>query len=119
AGFAVVLRAVLMNMSGPLAQAFSMEVLDARERATMVGIETAAGSLLRAGATVLGGFWMAAGSYQAPFLLTGGCFVAATGLFWLFFRHAEPAPVPAPARRPPEAGTPALGAAAGAARPAP
>jgi predicted MFS family arabinose efflux permease len=123
AGLAVALRAVLMNMSGPLARAFSMEVLDAHERATMVGLETASGSLLRAGATVLGGFWMAAGSYQAPFVLTGGCFVAATALFWLFFRDAEPAPVPAPMGRTPE-GTPegraaALGPAAGAVRSAP
>ncbi|MBI3973421.1 MAG: MFS transporter [Chloroflexi bacterium] len=115
AGAAVACRAMLMSMAGPLARTFSMEVLDRRERATMVGLETAAGSLLRAGATALGGFWMAGGQYHAPFLLTAGCFVVATVLFWVFFRHAEPVhepvlePVAQPAPQPvASAPTPAI-----------
>ena len=110
---AVILRMVLMRMAGPLAEAFAMEVLDRRERATMIGIETPAGSLLRAGATALGGFWIAAGQYQAPFILTAGCFVVASVLFWVFFRDAEPVPLPAATAPPlaPAAATPALAAA--------
>src|SRR5919204_4559305 len=55
AGVAIALRAMLMNVSVPIAEAFAMEVLDPGERATMVGLEAAAASLLRAAATVAGG----------------------------------------------------------------
>ena len=51
AGMAIALRAMLMTISLPIAEAFAMEVLDASERATMVGLESAASSLLRAGTT--------------------------------------------------------------------
>jgi Na+/melibiose symporter-like transporter len=102
AGAFVALRALLMNLSVPLAEAFAMEVLDPSERATMVGIESAAGSALRAGAAVLGSGWMARGDFQSPFLLAAGCYLLATALFWLFFRGAEPARQEAlePARSP-------------------
>lgn len=95
-GAAVALRAVLVSISGPLAQAFSMEILDPSERATMVGIETAAASVLRAATSFLGSTWMAQGDFQSPFILAAACYLAATALFWLFFRRApESASVPA------------------------
>jgi hypothetical protein len=95
-GTAVALRAVLVSISGPLAEAFAMEILDPSERATMVGIETAAGSVLRAGTSLLGATWMAQGDFQSPFILAAACYLAATALFWLFFRRVEqPAPAPA------------------------
>lgn len=92
AGAAVAMRALLMNLSVPLAEAFAMEVLDPSERATMVGIEAAAGSVLRAGAALLGTSWMARGDFQSPFVLAAICYLLATGLFWLFFRRSAPAP---------------------------
>src|SRR5919204_4933566 len=51
AGLAIALRAMLMTISLPIAEAFAMEVLDATERATLIGLESAASSLLRAGTT--------------------------------------------------------------------
>jgi MFS family permease len=92
AGAAVAMRAVLVSLSGPLAEAFAMEILDPSERATMVGIETAAGSVLRAATTFLGSTWMAGGDFRSPFIVAAGCYVAATALFWLFFRRAEARP---------------------------
>jgi MFS family permease len=89
AGVAIALRSMLMNVSGPIAEAFAMEMLDPSERATMVGIESAAGSLLRAGASVVGGFAIARGDFLTPFAITAVCYVASTLLFWFWFRNSE------------------------------
>src|SRR5919204_1336733 len=100
AGVAIALRAMLMNVSVPIAEAFAMEVLDPGERATMVGLEAAAASLLRAVATVAGSIAIASGDYFLPFAITATCYLLSTGLFWFWFRGAErPAvkPVLAPA----------------------
>ena len=93
-GAAIALRSVLASLSGPLAEAFAMEVLDPSERATMVGIETAASSTLRAATAILGSTWMAGGDFQSPFVVAAGCYLASTFLFWFFFHNAEPKPVP-------------------------
>src|SRR6266542_112007 len=77
-GAAVALRSVLVSLSGPLAEAFSMEVLDPSERATMVGVQTAASSVLRALSSVLGGTWMAGGDFQSLFVVAAGCSLAST-----------------------------------------
>jgi MFS family permease len=97
-GVAIALRAMLMNLSAPIAEAFAMEMLDPSERATMVGIEAAAGSLLRAGAALVGSFAIARGDFLLPFAITAACYIASTVLFWLWFRDAE-APAPQPLER--------------------
>lgn len=93
-GIMVALRAVLMNLAAPIAEAFAMEILDPSERATMVGIESAAASLLRAGASILGATWMAGGDFRSPFLLAAACYLVSTVLFWLFFRRAATTSAP-------------------------
>jgi MFS family permease len=93
-GLLVATRAVLTTLAAPIAEAFAMEVLDPSERATMVGIEATAASLLRAGASLLGSGWMAGGDFRSPFVLTAGCYLASTALFWLFFRGVERRPEP-------------------------
>ncbi len=92
AGLAIALRSMLMNVSVPIAEAFAMEVLDPSERATMVGLETAAASLVRAGAVVVGSTAIASGDFFLPFAITAACYLLSTGLFWLWFRGYE-APV--------------------------
>jgi MFS family permease len=94
AGVAIALRSMLMNVSVPIAEAFAMEVLDPSERATMVGLESAAASLLRAGAVVIGSTAIANNDYFTPFALTAGCYLLSTGLFWLWFRGFETSAVP-------------------------
>jgi MFS family permease len=94
AGVAIALRAMLMTISLPIAEAFAMEVLDPSERATMVGVESAISSLLRAGATVAGSIAIASGDYFLPFAITAACYITSTGLFWFWFRDMEPGPSP-------------------------
>ena len=55
----------------------------------MVGLESAASSLLRAGATVAGSIAIASGDYFLPFAITATCYLLSTGLFWFWFRGAE------------------------------
>ena len=93
-GAVVAMRSVLVSLSGPLVDAFSMEVLDPGERATMVGIETAASSVLRAATAVLGSAWMAGGDFQSPFVVAAGCYVASTALLWVFFHNHAPQSAP-------------------------
>jgi MFS family permease len=89
AGIAIALRSALMNVSVPIAEAFAMEVLDPSERATMVGLESAAASLLRAGAVVIGSTAIANNDYFLPFAVTAVCYLLSTSLFWLWFRGFE------------------------------
>ena len=107
-GAIVALRALMMNLSGPLEDAFSMEILDPSERATTVGLESAGASLLRAGTSFLGATWMAGGDSQSPFLLAAICYIASTILFWIFFRDAEPGVARAVAEQPSAVGGLAL-----------
>ena len=60
----------------------------------MVGLESAASSVLRATASLLGSSWMASGDFQSPFVLAAGCFLLSTALFWVFFRGMARRPVP-------------------------
>jgi hypothetical protein len=89
AGLAIAIRSMLMNVSVPIAEAFAMEVLDPSERATMVGLESAAASLVRAGAVVVGSTAIASGDFFLPFALTAVCYLLSTGLFWFWFRDHE------------------------------
>jgi MFS family permease len=107
-GALVALRATLSTLAAPIAEAFAMEVLDPSERATMVGLESAAASLLRAGAAMLGSTWMAGGDFRSPFVLAALCYLASTALFWLFFHRMDaPAAAPSAATTSP-GGTPAV-----------
>src|SRR6266498_1715513 len=72
-----------------IAEAFAMEVLDPSERATMVGLETAAASLLRAGAVVVASMAIANNDFLLPFAVTAACYLLSTGLFWVWFRGYE------------------------------
>ncbi|MFZ5825115.1 MAG: MFS transporter [Bacillota bacterium] len=87
AGLAYVLRTVLSNLSGPIFEAFSMEILDPQERATYVGVSMAVGAAFTAGGGYLGARLMDGGDYQTGFLIWAACYAVALGIFWLFFRR--------------------------------
>ncbi|MFQ5944829.1 MAG: MFS transporter [Anaerolineae bacterium] len=89
AGFAFIARTTLMNMSAPVEEAFAMEILDPRERATQVGIEGAVASILLAAGGFLGARMMAGGDFQTPFLIMAACYLASTLLFFTFFRGLD------------------------------
>jgi hypothetical protein len=86
AGLAFVARAVFMNMSFPIENAFEMELLDRQERATYVGVESTIASTLRALAGLLGASLMAGGDFQTPFVIMAALTLGSTVLYYLFFR---------------------------------
>jgi MFS family permease len=91
AGTAFVLRTMLFNMSGPIYEAFSMELLHPGERATFTGLET----LLAGGLAAVGGWFGASlmndGDFGAPWLIMAVLYLASVAAFWVYFRdHDRP-----------------------------
>ncbi|TFG31324.1 MFS transporter [Candidatus Thorarchaeota archaeon] len=84
-----VMRSVLMNMSGPVSNAFFMEGLSKDERATAVGVVRTGDSLVRAIAANIGGWLLALGLYRLPYLLVSGLYILGIILFYGFFRKSE------------------------------
>ncbi len=89
-----VMRSVLMNMSGPVSNAFFMEGLEKEERATAVGVVRSGDSLVRAIAANIGGWLLYLGLYRLPYLLVSGLYVVGILFFYGFFRRAEQEKVP-------------------------
>jgi MFS family permease len=84
-----VARNVLMNMAGPVSNAFFMEGLTKQERATAMGVVRSADSLVRAIAANIGGWLLALGLYRLPYLLVSGLYVLSIILFFVFFKNKE------------------------------
>lgn len=82
-------RNVLMNMAGPVSNAFFMEGLTKEERATAVGVVRSADSLVRAIASNIGGWLLALGLYRVPYLLVSGLYIVGITFFFGFFRNTE------------------------------
>ncbi|HEV2012255.1 MAG TPA: MFS transporter [Candidatus Limnocylindria bacterium] len=89
AGLAYVLRIVLSNAAGPIADAFAMEILDPGERATMVGLRSAVSQALGAVGGFLGSRLMAGGDFVTPFVVMATLYAAAAILYWFWFRPLE------------------------------
>ena len=89
AGLAYVIRSVLASAASPIAEAFTMEILDPGERGTMVGLRSAAQQTLSGLGAFLGARLMAGGDYVTPFLVMAATYAASAVLFWLWFRPVE------------------------------
>ena len=76
-------------MSQPLDDAFNMEVLEPRERATSTGIEIAVGAAVSSGAVWLGARLLASGDYTTPFIIMATFYLVATLIYWRVFRPLE------------------------------
>ena len=101
AGVAYVIRIVLANAAGPIAEAFSMEILDPAERGTMVGLRSAAQQTLAGLGAFAGARLMAAGDYVTPFVAMAALYGLSSVLFWIWFRPLErPAGAPVTAAAP-------------------
>ncbi len=88
-GASYVGRTTIFRMSGPLDDAFNMEVLDARERATNTGIEIAVGGAMSAIAIWIGSRLLDSGDFTTPFLIMAGCYVISTMIYRDAFRSLE------------------------------
>lgn len=86
---AYVSRTVLMNMAGPVSNAFFMEGLTKEERATAVGVTRTGDSFVRGVAAIIGGGLLALGLYRIPYLLVSGLYLLGVILFYGFFRGKE------------------------------
>jgi MFS family permease len=82
-------RNVLMNMAGPVSNAFFMEGLSKQERATAVGVVRSADAFVRAVAANIGGWLLALGLYRLPYVLVSGLYVLGISFFFGFFRNKE------------------------------
>ena len=88
-GFAYVGRNTIFGISYPMDEAFNMEVLDPRERASGTGLEIAAGGAMSAIAIVVGSALVDSGDYTSPFLIMAGCIALSTLIYWQVFRPVE------------------------------
>ena len=88
-GFSYVGRLAWFRMSSPLDDAFNMDVLDARERATNTGIEIAVGGGVSAIAIFAGSRLLDGGDYTTPFLIMAGAYVISTAIYWRVFRPLD------------------------------
>jgi hypothetical protein len=107
-GASYVGRITIFRMGAPLDDAFNMEVLDARERATNTGLEIAAGSAVSAVAILISSRLMDSGDFATPFVIAAIAYVVSTMIYWRVFR---PLDVSESGRRAPQA-EPAIVAAA-------
>ena len=76
-------------MCNPLWQAFNMEILDARERATVASMLSMAWSLGWGVSAAAGGYIMQNFSYTAPYYITMVLYLLAAGLMHYFFARQE------------------------------
>lgn len=90
--FAYTSRMFLMNLGGPALTSLQMEMIDPEERGFAIGFMSTVSGVVVAGATYLGGLFMAQGNYLVPYAATCVAYVLAAGLLYRFFRGAERSP---------------------------
>jgi MFS family permease len=88
---AYVARITTMDVSGPIREAFGMELLDPSERGTQVGIQRALAAGLFGLAGFFGGQMMDAGDFRTPFFIMAALNLCSVTLFWMFFGRQKKA----------------------------
>jgi predicted MFS family arabinose efflux permease len=89
ASVAYIGRTSIMNMSGPIADAFTMELLVPGERATFVGLESTTSQILSGTASLLGGIIMNRGDFATPLIAMAALYLFSNVLYLRFFRNAS------------------------------
>ena len=82
-------RVAFFRMSMPLDDAFNMEMLEARERATSTGIEIGVGAAVSAIAVYAGSRLLASGDFATPFIIMATAYLGSTMIYWRAFRPFE------------------------------
>ena len=98
-------RVTVFRVSGPLDDAFNMEVLDAKERATSTGLEMAVAGAVSALAIPVGSRLMDSGDFTTPFIILAAAYLGSTLIYRRVFRplelaEAQRSPAPEPAVSP-------------------
>jgi MFS family permease len=89
ASAAYVLRMVFMNMSSPIYNSFSMEIVHEEEMASVSSLTSMGNYIAIALSSYVAGVFMTYGSYLLPYLATCVFYLAASVLFYKFFRRYE------------------------------
>jgi predicted MFS family arabinose efflux permease len=89
AAIAALFRGMLANMGGPLISSFSMELVPAKERATINSVTEMAWSLGWAVSARVGGWMITRYSYELPYFFTSGLYLVCAGLYWSFFHKSK------------------------------
>ena len=91
AGTAYVIRMLFMNISVPISNTFSMEVVDSRDMASVSSLTSTGNNFAIAAGSLVAGLLLARGAYTLPYLAAGGFYTLAAALFFIFFRRHEAA----------------------------
>lgn len=79
-------RSSLMNMANPIIQNLYMEIVDDAYRPLVSSLRSTVNNLARALGILLAGFMMQEISYNAPYVITIGCYIVGTVLFRIVFK---------------------------------
>lgn len=88
------LRSAIMNMNQPLAAHFAMEVVRDRDHAVTNSLLSLSWFLAWSVSADIGGALIERRGYTEPLLIAAGLYVAASVLYWIFFRNIEESRVP-------------------------
>ncbi len=89
AGAAYILRMLFMNMSMPIANSFSMEIVHSEEMASVSSLTSMGNYICIAISSYIAGMLMSYGSYLLPYMVTCMLYLAAAGLYFKFFGKYE------------------------------
>lgn len=89
AGAAYILRMLFMNMSVPIANSFSMEIVHSEEMASVSSLTSMGSYISIAVSSYIAGVLMSYGSYLLPYMATCLLYLAAATLYFKFFRKYE------------------------------
>jgi len=83
-------RAVLMNMAGPLGDSYMMSIISKEERGLASAVNNIVWRLPNSVTTFFGGALLAAGIYDLPFYLAAMLYIFAIAAFFLMFKDLRP-----------------------------
>jgi predicted MFS family arabinose efflux permease len=88
------LRSAIMNMNQPLTSHFAMEVVPERDHAVTNSLLSLAWFLSWSVSADIGGALIERKGYEEPLLIAAGLYVAASVLYWIFFKNVAETRVP-------------------------
>jgi len=89
AASAYIFRGGFMNMASPISTNLQMELVSDTERATTSGLMTMSDNIPRAVTASISGQMMTRKDFFTPFLVTTITYVAASSIYFIFFRNSE------------------------------
>ncbi|MDD1770982.1 MAG: MFS transporter, partial [Methanomassiliicoccales archaeon] len=90
ASMTYLVRAMLMNMAGPLGDAYMMGIISKEERGLASAINNIVWRLPNSVTTVIGGAMLAAGIYDLPFYMAAVFYIVSISSFFFLFKDIKP-----------------------------